>query len=70
MIWICVDRENDSLCEYTENKKIYIMSCGLDKIVLLFYKIKNCLYELLNVTLWLMMIDTLLFGLESNRILV
>ena len=59
MIWICVDRENDSLCEYTENK-----------IVLLFYKMKNCLYELLNVTLWLMMIDTLLFGLESNRIFV
>lgn len=29
MIWICVDRENDSLCEYTENK-----------IVLLFYEIK------------------------------
>ena len=51
MIWICVDRENDSLCEYTENK-----------IVLSFYEIKYCLYELLNGTLWLMKIGTLLWA--------
>ena len=60
MIWICVDRENDSLCEYTENK-----------IVLLFYKIKKLFIWAFECYL---MIDDdryfVIFGLESNRIFV